>query len=78
MSKIDTFKTIFEIITDIWNTVSKHKNDEITSKTEDDVCSVMVNELQEVKNKYMGDKRREKLADVIITAILEFIFAKEE
>lgn len=78
MSKINVFKTIYNIITDTWNVLSKYKNEDFTCQTEDKICESMVNELQEIKNKYSSNAREAKLVTDISTTILHFIFFKED
>ena len=77
MSKFGKFKIIYNIITDVWNSISKYKNTDFTESNEDEICMDMVNEVQKVRNKY-SDKRSGKLVSEIATAILDYIFFKEE
>lgn len=76
MSRIKDFTEIFNIITEIWNAVTLYKNMDIDGH-EDAICLDMYNRLQAIKNKY-PDKRSGKLVSDISTAILHFIFYKEE
>lgn len=73
--RLEDFKTIYNVITDVWRTVSKYKYMDIKNH-EDAICMDMVNELQAVRNKYQ-DKRSGKLAGDLSTAILHYIFFKE-
>ena len=65
------FVTVYNIILNIWHVASDCKE---LNLAEDKLCEVMTQKLNEVTAYYTG--REQKLAMVIASAIMEYLFEK--
>lgn len=65
------FRMVYNIILDIWHVTSDCKE---LNLTEDRLCEVMTKKLNEVCASYKG--REQKLARVIASAVMEYLFEK--
>lgn len=65
------FVTVYNIILNIWHVASDCKE---LNLAEDKLCEVMTKKLNEVTAHYTG--REQKLAMVIASAIMEYLFEK--
>lgn len=65
---MDKFRMIYNIIIDIWKTVSRHKDKQIN----DEMCKSMLEEFNASSSRYQG--REHKLAVVIADAVMKYLY----
>lgn len=68
---MDKFRMIYNIIIDVWKTVSRHKD----KKINDEMCKSLIEELNISCSRYQN--REHKLAVVIADAIIKYLFESE-